>query len=93
MVRFLEEEAAALLSQSARGQSVREDGPPIDDLVLWLDASRGVYTNDDDEVTKWFDRSGGGHHAEPKGDPVLISDGLWKQPVVRFDDGPCFLYR
>jgi len=85
MVRFLEEEAASLLSQSARGQSVREDGPPIDDLVLWLDASRGVYTNDDDEVTKWFDLSEGGHHAEPKGDPVLISDGLWKQPVVRFD--------
>jgi len=85
MVRYLEEETAMLFSQSARGQSVRENGPPIDNLVLWLDASRGVDSNDKDEVTKWFDLSGGGHHAEPKGDPVLITDGFRKQPVVRFD--------
>jgi hypothetical protein len=55
-------------------------------VALWLRADTGVSTNSDGTVAQWNDLSGNGNHLLAGAvAPVLASDPVNGQPVVRFD--------
>ncbi|MEI7900136.1 MAG: DUF6288 domain-containing protein [bacterium] len=64
--------------------------PVTSDLVCWLDASYGIYKNNDQQVLIWKDRSGSGHHGVHKEHncPTLALNQLASKPAVRFT-GDC----
>lgn len=79
--------------------------PPnsIAGLVLWFDASVGVFSDagttpavNNDPVQQWNDQSVSAHHAS-QGTlgqrPLLITNGVNGRPVVRFDTSDDFMTR
>ncbi len=85
MRKFLVEEAASLLADDAEPVTVGDPRPPLDDLVLWLDATSSVEATEDNVVLAWHDKADRGNHARPKGDPEWVPAGLKDRAVVRFD--------
>jgi hypothetical protein len=63
--------------------------PPTNGQQLWLRADAGVTTNASGAVTAWDDQSGKANHASQPLDvnfaPVLVSNAVNGQPVLRFD--------
>ncbi len=64
---------------------------PRRDMVLWLDATRGVVLDENNRVSQWLDQSGKGNHAvqeDPDRRPEYIPDYLNGKPSLYFyNDG------
>jgi hypothetical protein len=69
------------------GFSIDPGDIPVDDLVLWLDASAIANLSDGDDVSIWHDQSGQGHHAiqpDTSHQPIYVARGIGGRPAVRF---------
>lgn len=61
---------------------------PTDGLALWLSAQKGVVTDENDNITKWFDLSGAEHDAVLTGEdtaPKYIFDDTTYAYAAAFD--------
>ncbi len=75
-------------------QSVFGGEVPEDDLVLWLDAGRGVETSAEGRVFTWKDLSGSDNNAfqkQVKNQPVLKEGAINGKRAVYFDGANTFL--
>jgi hypothetical protein len=81
----------------ARDATTDEGGPPttvpLNGLVLWLRADRGVNTQSG-QVAEWQDQSGNNLHATqttPSARPALMNAGIGNRPSVAFDGADDFM--
>ncbi|MBT45275.1 MAG: hypothetical protein CL922_07665 [Deltaproteobacteria bacterium] len=80
--------------QRAQGSEPVVTRLPVEGLVLWLAADRGLATGSEGQVTRWLNGSGEVHYAHQEEEgrrPHLIREAIGGHPAVRFSGKREFL--
>ena len=87
-LRFAERTIAAREPRESSANRLGPELPLKEQLVLWLDAERGVRSDASGAASEWEDQSGAGHHArqvDAARRPQLIPKAAFGRAVVRFE--------